>query len=243
MFFSCFPSCLPKKNAHGTRLSCGCVTGAVPASKQAANTHTKKKTKKEIKTRPNFGEHCYSSLLSAVILHRPRRPSLDLQNGTRSAVRCPPHSFVSPNNQRRSGWHSAALRGASRSWLMLSQLDAIGRFGSNFYFQEFTQLGNRIPANVRDCVSSKEKKMYWNPADDASGTAVVINAPRNPAEVYFNFPHKFALGSREAFSSASLPAVLCVVSTDSNSPPDFSWIFCFFFQTIKRWQVKLLETR
>lgn len=63
-FFSpCLPSCLPKKNASRTRLSCGCITGAAPASNQAANTHRERKTKKR---GPNFGEHCYSSLLSAV---------------------------------------------------------------------------------------------------------------------------------------------------------------------------------
>lgn len=64
-FFSCFPSCLPKKNARSSentfelwlynRRRCCIETG----SRQEKKTHKKKK-------RSNFGEHCYSSLLSAV---------------------------------------------------------------------------------------------------------------------------------------------------------------------------------
>lgn len=59
-FFSCFPSCLPKKNARSSentfelwlynRRRCCIKTGSRQEKKKCSN----------------FGEHCYSSLLSAV---------------------------------------------------------------------------------------------------------------------------------------------------------------------------------
>lgn len=48
-------------------------------------------------------------------------------------------------------------RGAARCVRVMTNAFAAGTVGggSNFYFQEFTQLGNRIPASLRVCLSSK----------------------------------------------------------------------------------------
>lgn len=63
LFSASLHVCLKRTHAAvKTRSSCGCITGAVAASKQAAD----KKKKHTKKKRSNFGEHCYSSLLSAV---------------------------------------------------------------------------------------------------------------------------------------------------------------------------------
>lgn len=169
-FFSCFPSCLPKKNANRTRLSCGCITGAVSASKQAANTHKEKKKK----PRPNFGEHCYSSLLSAVFstalaaLLLTSKMAPGLQSAARPIPLC--HQIIS----------AAQDDTARRCVQVLTHAFTAGAFGSNFHFQEFTQLGNRIPANLRVCVSSGNvlKSSWWR-IRDCRGH----RAPCNPAEV------------------------------------------------------------
>lgn len=154
------------------------------------------------------------------ILRRPRRPSLDLQNGIRSAVHRRPHSFVSPNNQRRSEWHSAALRGASRSWLMLSQLERLEVEATFISRNLLTWVIELRPICMVFSSQNALKSGWWRIRDCGGHYSSC-----NPAEVYFNFFHKFALSLRSAFSSASLPAALSVVSTDSKS----RWIFLEYF--------------
>lgn len=218
-FFSCFPSCLPKKNAQRTRLSCGCVTGAVPASKQAANTH------KEI----NPSKLWRALLVIAAISSILHRPSLDLQNGTRSTVRCPPHSFVSPNNHNDT---------ARRCVQVMTNAFAAGTIGggSNFYFQEFAQLGNRIPANLRVCVSSRNvlKSIWWRIRDCCGHYA-----PCNLAEVYFNFPTNLL----SACARHLVPPACRLFSASSRptqSPAGFFLnIFAWFFKqsNADKWSV------
>lgn len=156
-----------------TRSSCGCITGAVAASKQAAD-----KKKKMFKL---WRALLFIAAISS-ILRRPLRPSLDLQNGIRSAVHRRPHSFVSPNNQRRSEWHSAALRGASRSWLMLPQLERLEVEATFISRNLLTWVIELRPICVFFSSQNALKSGWWRIRDCGGHYSSC-----NPAEVYFNF--------------------------------------------------------
>lgn len=88
-FVPCFPSCLPKKkreqNTPELRLynrRCSCI--------KTGSKHTQRKRKKKKKVASKLWRASLFIAAISSILLRPRRPSPDLQNGTRSAVRLVP---------------------------------------------------------------------------------------------------------------------------------------------------------